>query len=417
MVPPGYGAGDSLSTVTFAIARGIDCAEDGIRVPSLVPDASRKMKIHINKQSEVPVREQLREQIIFLLGTGKLPVGSTLPSVRELARQLKVHHNTVSHVYADLVREGWLITRRGSRLVAVQQAGSASKGAGQPANLDDLIDLIVRFAQEHAYSLQQVATRVRDRLLAEPPDHLLIVEPEAEMGILMREEIRRAIGQGPAGCTVSRLQQDPGIAIGAVLLSPVYLVDGLECIPSKDRRVVPLTYTSADRHLDLVRSLDQPSAVGLVSVSPAILKTASGFLAPVIGTRHSFHSFLMEPATENGRDGRPSIRHYAVKEYPAGPGVRSFAATDKKPPDWEGALPADGGPQAAIGERMLPSAADLGAIDLLFCDSMTYAAVKHPRRIMYRLLSDESLRDIASAAESLVLRATTARRKGRPTRS
>jgi DNA-binding transcriptional regulator YhcF (GntR family) len=64
------------------------------------------MRIHINKQSEVPVREQLREQIIYLLGTGKLPVGSTLPSVRELGRQLKVHYNTVSHVYADLVREG-----------------------------------------------------------------------------------------------------------------------------------------------------------------------------------------------------------------------------------------------------------------------------------------------------------------------
>jgi DNA-binding transcriptional regulator YhcF (GntR family) len=366
------------------------------------------MKIHINKQSELPVREQLREQIIFLLGTGKLPVGSTLPSVRELARQIKVHHNTVSHVYADLVREGWLVTRRGSRLVAVQPAGNAGKEAGKPANLDDLIGLIVRFAQEHSYSLQQVATRVRDRLLAEPPDHLLIVEPEAEMGILMREEIRRAIGQAPAGCTISRLQQDPGMAIGAVLLSPVYLIDGLECIPSKNRHVVPLTYTSADRHLNLVRSLDQPSAVGLVSVSPAILKTASGFLAPVIGKRHSFHSFLMEPATENSRDGRPSIRHYAVKEYTVRPGVRNFAAIDKKPLDQETALSSDGDLQTATGERMQPSAADLRAIDLLFCDSMTYAAVKHPRRIMYRLLSDESLREIACAAESLVLRATTA---------
>src|SRR5262249_30213211 len=161
-------------------------------------------------------------------------------------------------------------------------------------------------------SLQQLATRVRDRLLAEPPDHLLIVEPEVEMGILMREEVRRAIGQAPAGCNVSRLQQDPSVGIGAVLLSPVYLVDGLECIPSKDRRIIPLTYTSGDRHLALVRNLRQPSAVGLLSVSPAILKTASGLLSPEIGTRHSFHLFLMDPAAGNGGDGRPSIRHYAV---------------------------------------------------------------------------------------------------------
>jgi GntR family transcriptional regulator len=368
------------------------------------------MKIHINKQSQAPVREQLREQIIYLLGTGKLPVGSTLPSVRELARQLKVHHNTVSHVYADLVREGWLITRRGSRVVAVQQAGNASQDEGKPASLDDVIDRMVQFAQERGYPLQQLATRVRERLLAEPPDHLLIVEPEAEMGILMREEIRRTIGQSPAGCTVARLQQDPGMAIGAVLLSPVYLVDGLECIPSKDRRIIPLTYTSGDRHLDLVRSLRQPSAVGLLSVSPAILKTASGLLSPLIGTRHSFHPLLLEPATGNGEDGRPSVRHYTAQDYPAGPGVRSFAAADRKP-NTGTAIAAKDGRQAETEELPLRSTADLGAIDLLFCDSMTYAAVKHPRRIMYRLLSDESLRDIASAAESLVLRATTERKR------
>jgi GntR family transcriptional regulator len=373
------------------------------------------MKIHINKQSEAPVREQLREQIIYLLGTGKLPVGSILPSVRELARQLKVHHNTVSHVYADLVREGWLITRRGSRVVAVQQAGSAGEDEGKPASLDDVIDRMVRFAQERAYPLQQLATRVRERLLAEPPDHLLIVEPEAEMGILMREEIRRTTGQSPAGCTVARLQQDPGMAIGAVLLSPVYLVDGLDCIPAKDRRIIPLTYTSGDRHLDMVHSLRQPSAVGLLSLSPAILKTASGLLSPLIGTRHSFHPFLMEPATGNGEAGRPSVRHYASQDYPAGPGVRSFAAADKKP-NAGTAITAKDSRQAGTEELPLRSTADLGAIDLLFCDSVTYAAVKHPRRIMYRLLSDESLRDIASAAESLVLRATTARKKRRMTR-
>src|SRR5215472_5865472 len=155
------------------------------------------MRIHINKQSEVSVRQQLHEQIIFLLATGKLVIGDTLPSVRELARQLKVHHNTVSHVYGDLTREGWLVTRRGSRLVAVQHRRGANQGAAKPANLDDLIDLIVRFAHEQAYSLQQLAIHVRERLLAEPPDHLLIVEPETELGAIMREEIRRAIGQAP----------------------------------------------------------------------------------------------------------------------------------------------------------------------------------------------------------------------------
>jgi len=375
------------------------------------------MRIHINKESEVPVREQLREQIIFLMGTGKLSIGDNLPSVRELARQLKIHHNTVSHVYADLVREGWLVTRRGRRLVAVQQFKGEGADAAKLANLDDLLDLIVRFADEHTYSLQQLATQVRERLLAEPPDHLLIVEPEAELGNLIREEIRQAIGQAPEGCTVSRLQQDPGMAIGAVLLTPCYLVDGLECLPSKNRCIVPLTYTSAEGHLDLVRGLRLPSAVGVLSVSPAFLKTASGLLAPIVGARHSLHAFLLEPP-DNRPDGPPTVRRYAVREYPAGPGVRSFVVTDKKLPGPEAVVPPNGRPQAEkTGELSPPSAGDLGAIDLLFCDSITYAAVKHPRRIMHRLLSSESLRDITSAAESLVLKATASRKaRGRQAR-
>jgi DNA-binding transcriptional regulator YhcF (GntR family) len=370
------------------------------------------MRIHINKQSEVPVREQLREQIIFLMGTGKLSIGDNLPSVRELASRLKIHHNTVSHVYADLVREGWLVMRRGSRLVAVQQFKGTGANAAKLANLDDLIDVMVRFADEHAYSLQQLATLVRERLLAEPPDHLLIVEPEAELGNLIREEIRQTIGQAPERCTVSRLQQDPGIAIGAVLLTPCYLVDGLECIPSKNRCIVPLTYTSAEGHLDLVRGLRQPSAVGVLSVSPAFLKTASGLLAPIVGARHSLHAFLLEPREGSRPDGL-TVRRYAVKEYPAGPGVRSFVVADKKLPGAEAGLPPNGRPHAErTGELSPSSAADLGAIDLLFCDSITYAAVKHPRRIMHRLLSSESLRDIAAAAESLVLKATARRKAG-----
>lgn len=372
-----------------------------------MPDRMIQMRIYINKLSEVPVREQLHEQIIFLMGTGELSMGDNLPSVRELARQLKVHHNTVSHVYTDLVQEGWLVNRRGSRVVAVQHAGGVKKDGGKVGNLDDLIDLMVRFAREHAYSLQQLAARIRERLLAEPPDHLLIVEPEKEIGYLMREEIRRAIGQAPPAYTVSRLQQDPSSAIGAVLLAPCYLVDGLECIPSRNRCIVPLTYSLAEGHLDLVRRLSQPSAIGVLSVSPAFLKTATGLLAPVIGVRHSLHTFLMEFPTPNNRDGRPSIRHYEVKDYPTGSGARSFVMAERKLLPPETAPPADGGQQANSSEELLLlSAADLGAIDLLFCDSMTHAAVKHPRRIMHRLVSDQSLLDIASAAESLVLQAT-----------
>jgi len=73
------------------------------------------MDIRISKESEVPVRQQFTEQIYFLIATGKLKSGEALPSVRTLARQLQIHHNTVSEAYQDLVQQAWLVRRRGGK--------------------------------------------------------------------------------------------------------------------------------------------------------------------------------------------------------------------------------------------------------------------------------------------------------------
>src|SRR5260370_1534965 len=75
------------------------------------------MEIQLSRESEVPLRRQLAEQIVFLIGVGKLRAGQRLPSVRELARRLKIHHNTVSEAYQALVRPTSLVVRRASRAV------------------------------------------------------------------------------------------------------------------------------------------------------------------------------------------------------------------------------------------------------------------------------------------------------------
>ena len=101
------------------------------------------MEIRVSKESEVPVRQQLAEQIAFLIATNKLKAGDVLPSVRELARRLGIHHNTVSHAYQDLVRRTWLLRRRGTRVV-VRSLTERKRPSGTQ-NLDELIDLLRRW--------------------------------------------------------------------------------------------------------------------------------------------------------------------------------------------------------------------------------------------------------------------------------
>jgi len=162
------------------------------------------MEIHIDGSNDVPIRRQLTEQIMFLIATQRLRDGELLPSVRELARRLKVHHNTVSEAYQDLVQRKWLERRRGSRL-AVLTRGTQPDAV----TLDDLINKTITMARASGYSLQQLRERVRERLLLEPPDHLLVVEQDDGLRDLIREEFRAAVKCVVNGCTREELEANP----------------------------------------------------------------------------------------------------------------------------------------------------------------------------------------------------------------
>lgn len=60
-----------------------------------------------------PIYRQIAHHVHRALARGLLKPEDRLPSVRELAQQLKVNQNTVVHAYSQLEREGVIETRRG----------------------------------------------------------------------------------------------------------------------------------------------------------------------------------------------------------------------------------------------------------------------------------------------------------------
>src|SRR5437899_963458 len=68
---------------------------------------------HIDYKHPTPLYHQLERSIKFAIATGKLRIGEQLPTVRQLAVDLKINANTVAKVYAELERLGVLETRRG----------------------------------------------------------------------------------------------------------------------------------------------------------------------------------------------------------------------------------------------------------------------------------------------------------------
>ena len=143
------------------------------------------MRFWITKNSELPIREQLVRQVLLGILSEDLPPGQKLPSVRALARRHRIHANTVSAAYHDLLEQGWLELRRGSGLY-VRPAQPSGDGQG---GLDALLAVLLKTAQRQGHEPEEVLRRLEHLVRKRPYERLLIAEPEPAMREILRAEI------------------------------------------------------------------------------------------------------------------------------------------------------------------------------------------------------------------------------------
>lgn len=70
------------------------------------------MVISINETSEVPIYQQIRNQIVLGISDGRLKPGEQLPTARALAGEIGINSMTVNKAYALLKQEGYIYTDR-----------------------------------------------------------------------------------------------------------------------------------------------------------------------------------------------------------------------------------------------------------------------------------------------------------------
>jgi GntR family transcriptional regulator len=71
------------------------------------------LNLVVSLQSPIPAYEQIKEQIKARIISGELTAGEALPSMRVLARDLKVSIITTTRAYGDLENEGLISTVQG----------------------------------------------------------------------------------------------------------------------------------------------------------------------------------------------------------------------------------------------------------------------------------------------------------------
>lgn len=71
------------------------------------------MKFRLNRDSEFPIYQQLKEQIRYFLLSGALQPGTKVPTPKDLGTYLRINRNTVIAAYKELEKEGLLVTKQG----------------------------------------------------------------------------------------------------------------------------------------------------------------------------------------------------------------------------------------------------------------------------------------------------------------
>jgi GntR family transcriptional regulator len=71
------------------------------------------MKIDVDQASSVPIYLQVVEAVQRLVATGALRPGDQLPTVRQLAVELRVNPNTISRAYLELDHKGVISSQQG----------------------------------------------------------------------------------------------------------------------------------------------------------------------------------------------------------------------------------------------------------------------------------------------------------------
>ena len=105
------------------------------------------MLLSIEPDGPVPIYQQIRDQIVEAIASGRLPAGSTLPPMRQLAVDLGVNFHTVNKGYDLLRQEGLLRVGRKSGAVVRRDAGS---GPPDPGWAEDWADRLRTLLAEAA---------------------------------------------------------------------------------------------------------------------------------------------------------------------------------------------------------------------------------------------------------------------------
>ena len=122
------------------------------------------MQIELDFRSGIPIYIQIVEQIKHLVDTGELKPGDQLPTVRQMATDIRVNFNTIARGYRILDEAGFISTQhgRGTYILGPVENGDADQL--RHVALEALTRRYLHEAEILGCSLEEVSEMVRSQI-------------------------------------------------------------------------------------------------------------------------------------------------------------------------------------------------------------------------------------------------------------
>src|SRR5258707_13029360 len=117
----------------------------------------------VDSNHPTPIYAQLERSIRFAISTARLQIGDQLPTVRQLAVELRINANTVARVYAELERAGVVETRRGVGTFVSARPREATNRRDRDRHLHELTDHFIALTHTRGFSIDEVIEHLQSR--------------------------------------------------------------------------------------------------------------------------------------------------------------------------------------------------------------------------------------------------------------
>jgi GntR family transcriptional regulator len=157
------------------------------------------MEIKLNRKDQLPIHAQLKAQLLFLIRSGDLQPGAQLPTVRQLAGFLRVNRNTVSKVFSEMEKEGYLSCEPGRGTFVAEKKRESKMRLNRMDKLLAIVDESIDrarhlgFTSEELYSIMYARAQTTPVASKSPKIRALFLECTRPHIRAFSEELEREL--------------------------------------------------------------------------------------------------------------------------------------------------------------------------------------------------------------------------------